>query len=71
MTLRSQDFACPVAPPEADGMGSPVRPVQVVAGEGLEPSRPCGQWILSPSRLPIPPPGHQLYGINLPACPAP
>ena len=23
--------------------------------EGLEPSRPCGHWILNPTRLPIPP----------------
>jgi hypothetical protein len=23
--------------------------------EGLEPTRPCGHWILSPARLPIPP----------------
>lgn len=22
---------------------------------GLEPTRPCGHWILSPARLPIPP----------------
>ena len=28
----------------------------MVPGEGLEPSRPCGQRILSPLRLPIPPP---------------
>src|SRR5215212_4018476 len=26
-------------------------------GAGLEPARPEGQWILSPWRLPIPPPG--------------
>lgn len=29
----------------------------MVPGEGLEPSRPYGQRILSPLRLPIPPPG--------------
>jgi hypothetical protein len=23
--------------------------------EGVEPTRPCGHWILSPARLPIPP----------------
>ena len=23
--------------------------------EGLEPTQPCGHWILSPARLPIPP----------------
>lgn len=27
-------------------------------GEGLEPTRPCGQRILSPLRLPISPTGH-------------
>ena len=26
-----------------------------VPKEGLEPSRPCGHWILNPTRLPIPP----------------
>ncbi len=26
-----------------------------VPAEGLEPTRPCGHWILSPARLPIPP----------------
>ena len=30
----------------------------LVPGEGLEPSRPCGQRILSPLRLPISPTGH-------------
>lgn len=30
---------------------------KLVAREGIEPSRPCGQGILSPQRLPIPPPG--------------
>src|SRR5262245_64671270 len=28
-----------------------------VPGAGLEPARPFGQWILSPSSKPIPPPG--------------
>ena len=28
-----------------------------VPGEGLEPSRPCSQWILSPSRIPFRHPG--------------
>ena len=27
-----------------------------VPGVGFEPTRPCGQGILSPSRLPVPPP---------------
>ena len=30
----------------------------VVPGEGFEPTRPCGQRILSPLRLPISPTGH-------------
>ena len=29
-------------------------PIKLPA-EGLEPTRPCGHWILSPARLPIPP----------------
>ena len=33
--------------------------LKLVPGEGLEPSRPCGQRILSPLRLPIPPSRHQ------------
>ena len=32
--------------------------------EGLEPSRPCGQRILSPLRLPIPPLGHNKNSNN-------
>jgi diacylglycerol kinase (ATP) len=33
-----------------------------VPGEGVEPSRPMvGHWVLSPTRLPIPPPGQSLY----------
>lgn len=39
----------------------------VVPGEGLEPSRPCGQRILNPSRLPIPPPGQGTVDGSLPA----
>ena len=31
----------------------------MVPGAGLEPARPCGQRILSPLRLPVPPPGHR------------
>ena len=30
----------------------------LVPGEGVEPSLPCGNWILNPARLPIPPSGH-------------
>ena len=33
---------------------------QKVARAGLEPARPFGQGILSPQRLPIPPPSHQV-----------
>ena len=32
----------------------------MVPGEGFEPTRPCGQRILSPLRLPISPTGHAL-----------
>ena len=28
---------------------------RVLPAEGLEPTLPCGHWILSPARLPIPP----------------
>ena len=27
---------------------------------GVEPTRPCGHWILSPARLPIPPHRHKM-----------
>ena len=27
----------------------------VVLGEGFEPPRACAQWLLRPSRLPVPP----------------
>ena len=37
---------------------SPTQAVELVAGAGLEPAWPCGQGILSPQRLPIPPPRH-------------
>ena len=33
----------------------------MVPGGGLEPPRPYGQRILSPLRLPIPPPGLQVW----------
>ena len=29
--------------------------VQLIPAAGVEPARPCGHWILSPARLPIPP----------------
>jgi hypothetical protein len=38
----------------------------LVARVGLEPTCPCGQRILNPSRLPIPPPRH--FGAPLVAC---
>lgn len=37
----------------------------MVGAEGLEPSQYCYQWILSPSRLPIPPRPH-VRGIIIP-----
>ena len=33
-----------------------------VPGAGLEPARPYGHWILSPTCLPIPPPGRTKNG---------
>jgi len=36
-----------------------------MARVGLEPTRPGGQGILSPQRLPIPPPGQSLYNTHL------
>jgi hypothetical protein len=32
--------------------------VEVVPENGVEPSRSCDHWILSPARLPVPPLGH-------------
>src|ERR1043166_7407294 len=29
--------------------------MEKLPAEGLEPTRPCGHWILSPARLPVPP----------------
>jgi hypothetical protein len=37
----------------------------MVPGGGLEPPRPYGQRILSPLRLPIPPPGLQVVNQHL------
>jgi hypothetical protein len=36
-----------------------------VPAEGLEPTRPCGHWILSPARLPIPPRRHRERNIGI------
>ena len=30
-------------------------PFNTIPAAGVEPARPCGHWILSPARLPIPP----------------
>ena len=30
-----------------------------IPAAGVEPARPCGHWILSPARLPIPPRRHK------------
>src|SRR4030042_6367833 len=38
-------------PPPWTGSGK-----RLVPGGGVEPSRPCGHRILSPARLPVPPP---------------
>ena len=52
----------------------------MVPRAGLEPARPFGQRILSPQRLPIPPPGRDVgkmearfgtyFGSYPPSCPA-
>lgn len=36
--------------------------LQMVPRKGLEPSRPLSHWHLKPARLPIPPPGHAVWG---------
>ena len=36
---------------------------QSIPAAGVEPARPCGHWILSPVRLPIPPCWH-MYMIS-------
>jgi hypothetical protein len=35
-----------------------ILPVTLVRSRGLEPPRPFGQWLLRPSRLPVPPRPH-------------
>lgn len=37
------------------GVNAEHRIARLVPAEGVEPTRPCGHWILSPARLPIPP----------------
>ena len=34
-----------------------------IPAAGVEPARPCGHWILSPARLPIPPRRHIVTGV--------
>lgn len=43
--FKPSAFSCLILVPEA----------------GVEPARPCGRGILSPVRLPIPPPGHDKH----------
>ena len=40
------------------GNGTELSSTDVVPVAGVEPARPCGHWILSPGRLPIPPHRH-------------
>src|ERR1700736_4044669 len=42
---------------EGEKIGHSV-PVALVRSRGLEPPRPFGQWLLRPSRLPVPPRPH-------------
>jgi hypothetical protein len=44
--------------PDAPGAASPGSKKRKVPEEGLEPTRDCSHWILSPARLPIPPLRH-------------
>ena len=37
--------------------------LNAIPAAGVEPARPCGHWILSPARLPIPPRRHQVTGV--------
>ena len=37
--------------------------VQLIPAAGVEPARPCGHWILSPARLPIPPRRQSFTGV--------
>ena len=34
-----------------------------IPAAGVEPARPCGHWILSPARLPIPPRRQSITGV--------
>ena len=35
----------------------------IIPAAGVEPARPCGHWILSPARLPIPPRRQSITGV--------
>ena len=37
--------------------------MQLIPAAGVEPARPCGHWILSPARLPIPPRRQSITGV--------
>ena len=37
--------------------------MQLIPAAGVEPARPCGHWILSPARLPIPPRRQSFTGV--------
>ena len=44
LSLQGSNAQCPTLNVQID-----------LPAEGLEPTRPCGHWILSPARLPVPP----------------
>jgi hypothetical protein len=39
--------------------------IVLVVREGIEPSRPCGHSILSAARIPVPPPDHSIFLLNV------
>src|SRR4029079_1465826 len=50
--------------PHAPNFNGAVAIEKKVPERGLEPPRPCGHWILSPARLPIPPLRRVFYKIS-------
>ena len=59
---NSRASCCSMSPNDLSdvSLGSPLRRLENsclsdLPTEGIEPTRPCGHWILSPARLPIPP----------------